>query len=401
MSKERSAKFDSVTDMEPLFPSDSVDLQDLAALVWRSAAEIRGLLPEKTRVAVAEVVLSMNGYYSNLIEGHHTRPADIEAALKKQFSENSVERNRQLLHLAHLETLGEAERSLTTTTKICSKEYLSELHRAFFSKLPRDLLVTKDEKGREFETIPGELRRESVAVGQHLAPPPQHLDTFLKRFEEAYAPTVEDRPSSLIAASAAHHRLVWIHPFGDGNGRVSRMFTHLWFKQAGAGGNGLWTLSRGLARKEASYKSLLNKADEKRLHDFDGRGYLSQSALGDFCKFTLDTAHDQISFMKEMLSLGSLKDRLRGFCEVKERSGELPKRTSILLPEIVLKGEIPRGEVSRIIVSSPRTAQPLVAELLHRGYLKSDSPKGSLSIGFPTEACSFVFPDLFPAGYQA
>jgi hypothetical protein len=176
------------------------------------------------------------------------------------------------------------------------------------------------------------------------------------------------------------------------------MFTHLWLMKAGAGGDGLWTLSRGLARNVHSYKGLLDNADNKRRHDTDGRVYLSQAALGEFCDFMLDCANDQIDYMKDMLDLPLLTKRIRGYCKVKEQSEDLPKRSSLILPEIALKGEIARGEVARIIDASPRTAQAVTGDLLQRGYLKSDSPKGNLYIGFPSEACAYFFPQLFPTG---
>jgi Fic family protein len=38
-------------------------------------------LHPRTAVSLAELVRIMNGYYSNLIEGHHAKPRDIERAL--------------------------------------------------------------------------------------------------------------------------------------------------------------------------------------------------------------------------------------------------------------------------------------------------------------------------------
>ncbi len=396
-SKRTAILFGSVSDMEPMLTT-SAALQGRAADIWRSAVELRGRLPEKTLREIASVVRSMNGYYSNLIEGHTTRPIEIEAALKKKFSRDSDERNRQMLHLAHLETLEEAEKELGANTRICSGEYLRNLHHSFCSRLPKELLVTKDADGSLYETIPGEFRTSNVAVGRHIAPPHERLDEFIARFEEVYGPLVADKPDSLMVAAAAHHRLAWIHPFSDGNGRVARMFTHLWFIRAGGGGSGLWTLSRGLARRVGDYRTMLDAADARRLNDVDGRGYLSQSALDQFCAFILEIAADQISFMKGMLSLPGLVNRIRAYCEIRERSGDLPKRTSLLLPEIIIKGEIPRGDVPRLIDASPRTAQALIGKLMEHGYLKSESPKGKLSIGFPSEACSTFFPELFPVG---
>ena len=45
----------------------------------------------------------MNCYYSNLIEGHRTRPIDIERALAQDFSSDLEQRNLQLEAKAHIE----------------------------------------------------------------------------------------------------------------------------------------------------------------------------------------------------------------------------------------------------------------------------------------------------------
>lgn len=376
-------------------------LLEKAGLLWRDSATLKAILPEPSRAAVADVVRSMNGYYSNFIEGHKTRPLDIEAALTKNFSSTPKERERQLLHYAHLETLRKAEELLTPGTRITSAEYLCWLHGEFFSHLPAELLVFRAQDGKEHHVAPGNIRTHNVAVGQHLAPAHESLAGILERFDWAYRHEIRDAPASLVAAAAAHHRLTWIHPFGDGNGRVARLLTHLWFIQAGAGGAGLWTLSRGLARSVGHYKSLLAKADEKRLSDFDGRGRMSDRQLFAFCAWMLDTARDQVAYMAKTLQIETLADRLTAAVLHKEHSGELPKRSFKLVREALIKGRLARTEASAIMGVSPRTAQPIIRILVKRGYLRSPSERGKLAVGFPTEICAFAFPELFPTGLLA
>ena len=107
-------------------------------------------------------------------------------------------------------------------------------------------------KNAETEGKPGragELREESVKVGYH--EPPEHgsLKAFLDRFGEFYEPKRHHGALKLVAAAAAHHRLMWIHPFLDGNGRVARLFTEAYFQRIPVYGFGLWSVSRGLARR--------------------------------------------------------------------------------------------------------------------------------------------------------
>lgn len=382
-----------------MLPSDpGAILLEKAGLLWRDSATLKSILPGPSRAAVADVVRSMNGYYSNLIEGHKTRPLDIEAALTRNFSSAPKERERQFLHYAHLETLRKAEELLTPDTKITSSEYLCWLHGEFFGHLPGELLVFRAEDGKEYHVEPGKIRTHNVAVGQHLAPAHESLAGILERFDGAYQHEVRDAPNSLVAAVAAHHRLTWIHPFGDGNGRIARMLTHLWFIQAGAGGAGLWTLSRGLARGVEHYKSLLAKADEKRMGDFDGWGRMSDRRLFEFCAYLLDAGRDQVDYMAKTLQMETLSDRLAAAVLYKEHSGELPKRSSKLIREALIKGSLARTKASVIMDVSARTAQPIVRTLVKRGYLRSPSERGKLTVGFPTEICAFAFPELFPTG---
>lgn len=82
----------------------------------------------------------------------------------------------------------------------------------------------------------------------------------------------------------------------------------------------------------------------------------------------------------------------------RESANELPRGSARVLAEIFLRGEIARGDVSRIIGASPRTAQKVTGELLSQRLAASGSPKGPLRLGFPADAAAHYFPDLYPAG---
>ncbi|MDF3153382.1 Fic family protein [Mesorhizobium sp. XAP10] len=55
-----------------------------------------------------------------------------------------------------------------------------------------------------------------------------------------------------------------MHPFPDGNGRVSRLMSHAMALEAGIAAHGLWSISRGLARgvkSRTDYKRMMDHAD--------------------------------------------------------------------------------------------------------------------------------------------
>ena len=81
-----------------------------------------------------------------------------------------------------------------------------------------------------------------------------------------------------IAVSMTCASVAAIHPFPDGNGRVSRLMSHAMALKAGIGAQGLWSVSRGLARgldSRREYKTWMDRADTPRQDDRDGRGNLT------------------------------------------------------------------------------------------------------------------------------
>ncbi|CAN5416183.1 hypothetical protein BH23BAC3_BH23BAC3_20860 [soil metagenome] len=251
--------------------------------------------------------------------------------------------------------------------------------------------------------VPGELRNENVTVGNHIPPKWESLPEFLNRFEEVYASDSVYGHKKLITAAASHHRLTWIHPFLDGNGRVSRLFTYAFMRKAGIESHGLWTLSRGLSRNFEEYKNVLAGADSSRHGDYDGRGNLSEKALTEFSTFFFDVAADQISFMKKLLSLDGLYKRIVSY--VNRRADEaLPDEKALrpeakhVLTEVMMRGEIARGEVPRLIGMGERTATDLIGQLLAEELVISESHRSPLRFHIPAKVVGYYFPDLYPAG---
>lgn len=371
-------------------------LENLAFDLAREASELSGQLHPIVRLAVGDLVRSMNCYYSNLIEGHNTHPRDIDRALAADYSTDATRRDLQLEARAHIEV----QRMIDARTDVpgppASQAFIRWTHREFCARLPESLLSVENPDTRErLNVVPGELRTRDVAVGRHIPPPPADLPTFLARFEEAYDPARLTKPRQAIAAAAAHHRLLWIHPFLDGNGRVTRLMSHAMLLDLGVG-SALWSVSRGLARRSAEYKGLLMAADEPRRGDLDGRGALSQSALIEFCQFFLEVCLDQVRYMRELLQPSELRRRMELYTRDEEDAGRLPKRSFALLREALLSGELDRGRVPGLIDVSERTARRVISALVERRLLVSESHRSPLRLGFPIDVIERWFPKLYP-----
>jgi len=132
-------------------------------------------------------------------------------------------------------------------------------------------------------------------VGRHVAPTVASLDPFIERWASFYG-GVRRGEAALVAMAASHHRIGWVHPFIDGNGRVMRLHSHLLLSSLGYT-SGIWSPLRGFARTVDRYYALLAAADQPRSGDLDGRGNLSEQALVDWINYVFDVCSDQVVFI--------------------------------------------------------------------------------------------------------
>jgi len=400
--KKRPELLETVARFEPaLLEQVTPPITDLIAEVAAAAAALGNALHPKTAANLADLVRVMNTYYSNLIEGHDTRPRDIERALVGQLHSDRERRNLQLEAAAHVRVQRQVDRMAADgrLPEPASTEFLQWLHREFYRGAPPALLIVRSSK-RSFKMVPGEWRSKpehDVTVGRHVPPSSARVVAFMQAFADRYRFERMGKATQIMAMAAAHHRLNYIHPFPDGNGRVSRLMSHAMGLRAGIGAHGLWSISRGLARglaRRSEYKEMMDHADMPRQGDLDGRGNLSQRALAEYVEWFLRVCLDQISFMTRLIEIRSLAGRLTLYVERSE--DRLHPAAAALLEQVLVRGEVERGEIPRILGLPVRTARRILNEVTSEGLLASDTPKGPVSLRFPTAALEVLFPSLYP-----
>jgi Fic family protein len=386
-----------VTAVEPLLPSASVVLQELALTLTREAGALSQAAHAVTRATLAEVLRLTNSYYSHLIEGHFTSPVDIARAVQGNFSRDPAKRDLQRENVAHIATQRALEERLRDGAfDPTSVDAIRWMHAEFYRGLPKTMWVVKARSGDTLPITPGDFRTGLVDVGEHLAPAPETVPAMLAHLQRHYA---ESRGvNQIVAIAAMHHRLLWVHPFDDGNGRVARLVAHAQIVRAGLDAGGLWSISRGLARNRERYRSLLAAADAPRQSDTDGRGNLSERALADFCTFFLSTMLDQVQFMRACLDFDRFTDRLRKHVQLSQKFGKAGGAVELLLREAWARGAFPRGDAASAINASERTARDLLKATLAAGLLISDTDRGPVRLGFPPEFVEDLFPRLYAPG---
>lgn len=360
--------------------------------IAQKSARLQGMVHPVTIGPLRELVRSMNSYYSNRIEGQNTHPLLIDRALHQRFDDKPDVARRQRLAIAHIDAEIALEKELAAGAQPLKAEFARAAHEALYGRLsPAD---RRSEQGSE--VVPGALRTERVMVHRHEPPPPEALPAFLARFDQVYAKPWPacDRPH---VVAAAHHRMAWIHPFIDGNGRACRLQTHcaLWPLSGG-----LWSASRGLARRRDDYFRFLSEADLARQGDLDGRGNLSERMLSQWCRFFCEVCLDQVDFMTTMLDLPGMKLRIAQLVAARSRE---PGKGAAYRPEVELPlyhlfaaGPLTRGEFQQATGLPERTASRALKGLLGDGLVVSDSRTGPVRFALPLDALRLLLPGLYP-----
>ena len=154
----------------------------------------------------------VNSYYSNLIEEIIVNPLEIEKYGKIEDDKSS---NEGVAYLIAEKKINERlNRSIKTN--LFSREFILFAHKNLYENI---------ENNTENSIVPGKIRDIAVMVGFHIPPASEYIKNYLYDFEKAYNLENRDEITSLALFAAAHHRLAWIHPFADGNGRAARLIS--------------------------------------------------------------------------------------------------------------------------------------------------------------------------------
>ncbi len=396
----------------PLLPINNdgeldAELLKISDTLCLKSAALGAGYPPQILSGIRSMLRTINSYYSNKIESEGTHPFEIEKASRKIFTGDTKQQQLQKMSLVHIGVQEWVEHLLRDGDGVTpfTREFICDVHREFYSHedmkpfLDIETVSNSTDKSTIIKMLPGEFRDRLVYVGGHEAPEYTIIPTLFALYESTYKVMPSFiQAKKVIYAIASHHRLTFLHPFLDGNGRTSRLVLDGIFTGIQLEGYGLWNISRGLARNSSEYKNNLGFADVPRHGDMDGRGPLSLKGLKIYIKFMLEVALDQVEYMEKVLQLRTLSQRIENYVIFSQRGmypkNPLPKYSEFLLKDLLLRGEIPRGKVGSIINASASTATKLIRELIDLGFLESDTPKGAIRIKFNAHFASEIFPDL-------
>lgn len=374
--------------------SDRARLADLTSEIYSYSGALNRVIPGiETRESIAVLLAGMNSYYSNLIEGVKTLPDDVEAALAPEFAKSASNTDKQKLTYAHIKVETELRNELKKNPNIYSAEFIQGLHHKFYKNLPDTFQFTETHSGKLLAINGGNLRDRGVTIAKHIPPPPEELPHILTAFNNYFSAPSWLRTEQLFLAAASHHRLTWIHPFLDGNGRISRLFSTACLIEAGVDGSGLWSMSRGLARNRENYYQYLARADQTE--PYEQRYRLSEKGLGEFSIFFLETLLDQMQFMTDLLELPKITKRIEKHIMFEIDPPKHGPALAKFLKWLFIEGTMARGEVKNVTGLKDTAAREVINLAFKHKLIKSPSPKGILSMAFPARILDSYFPKLY------
>ena len=388
-------------EIRHVIPRDGIGkLKDLAVQVASESARLEGSVAPDTAKGLGEQLRLLNSYHSNRIEGHKTGILDIRKALNGEFKPGDHGRYNQQLCAAHVVT----ERYMMDLLRSneldpFDSSFLPSLHKHFYSELPLEHQYCHSDGGfTNYRVMPGEFRDKLVSVdGAHqLGPEADDVPVLYEEIIQHYIPEKYHGDEKLIAILSSHHRLTWLHPFRDGNGRMVRLHTTAAMANIGINRSNLWSLSRGISRDTKNHFSY-----EMNLQDADS---FTDESLSDFILFCLEQCLDQIQFIGKLLNVTTIEDRIdRYFNHKLPRMSSLNELQSVLnngniarlMSVIFRSGRVSRGEAYSILGVQRKRGGEIIKPLLKNGLLRTESERGPLLFGFPEEAMPEYFPFLY------
>lgn len=218
MSEINSKKFRdvSLTLYEPDYGSRLTGI--IIELEKLRVKQLASPVPRRIFQQLKNIFHMLESLGSARIEGNRTTLAE--------FVEKVIETREGTVRDEGMREIGNIERAIDFVHEHVTKD--TNFDRSFISEIHKILVdgLTPPPEG-EGSRYPGKLRPINVSIkrSQHVPPDVSQLDSYFDELMEFVNTPIESQ-FHLLMTAAAHHRMAWIHPFDNGNGRLVRMFTY-------------------------------------------------------------------------------------------------------------------------------------------------------------------------------
>jgi len=287
MSKAKFERYD-LRLVEPAFGSTLTDL--IIELDYLRKKKLEGSTHSKVFFQLKDIFHILESIGSARIEGNNTTIAEyIETKLEDE-QQSSVPSN--IREIQNIEKVMRFVEKMVVDYPI-NKLFLSELHKMIVA----DLLPPPEGEG---DHTPGSYRINNLKINQSNHVPPDFLqvDDFM---EELFRFTSKkDSPKyDLLKIAIVHHRFVWIHPYGNGNGRTVRLLTYAMLMKLGFNVERILNPTAIFCTNRNMYYEKLSKADTG-----------TDSGILEWCEYVLKGLKEEIEKIDKLSDYNYLKKEI-------------------------------------------------------------------------------------------
>ncbi len=355
-------------DLRLLNPSfDSPLLDVLTDLEHLRRLQLEGTTPWPVFLQLKQVFHLLESLASARIEGNHTTLADyVEAKVADGLLQRG-QPSEQLREIDNIELAMQQVEDTVQPGEILAEHLLRGLHATTVAGLTR-----------EGDRSPGAYRSGPVRIAQanHLPPDalqvPHYMGELVAFINRPDAPKYD-----LMKVALAHHRFAWVHPFGNGNGRVVRLFTYALLIKYGfqvSGAGRLLNPAAVFCADRNRYYTMLGEADAG-----------TDAALERWCTYVLTGVRDELNKVSLLADYPHLKSKvlLPAVGHARQRQ-MITAQEEAVLAATIKAGVVKAGDLEAVMVglnANQRTYQ--IRKLVEGGMLQPIKPGArQYSIGF-------------------
>lgn len=298
--------------INPRFDSPLLDV--LTDLEHLRRLQIQSSTPWPVFMQLKQVFHLLESLASARIEGNHTTLADY---VDSKVADGTVH-GEQIREIENIERAMQHVEQSVQPGEPFAENLLRGLH-----------ATTVDRLTREGDRSPGAYRAGPVRIAQadHVPPDALRVPEYMAELV-AFINKPDPPKYDLMKVALAHHRFAWVHPFGNGNGRVVRLFTYALLIKYGfqvtAAGRLLNPAAVFCADRNRYYQ-MLSEADAG-----------TDAALEQWCTYVLTGVRDELNKVNRLADYGHLQAAILVPAVTHARSRQLitPQEAAVLTTTI-------------------------------------------------------------------